>query len=76
VAVLSSAIFDNDAWVTVAEIAATLTYSVHRVACIMRQLETKGVVERHDTGESTRWNPRLWHRIRTIEEVDWKVHGR
>jgi hypothetical protein len=76
VAVLSSAIFDNDAWVTVAQIAGTVTEGVDRVASIMRQLETKGLVERHDTGESTRWNPRVWHRIRTIEEVDWKVHGR
>lgn len=76
VAVLSSAIFDNGAWATVAQIADTVTHDVDRVMSIMRRLETKGLVERHDTGKPSRGNPRRWRRLRILDEIEFEHHGR
>lgn len=73
--VMSSTIFDGGAWVTVAQAADSVTQDVGRVAAAMRNLGRKGLAEHSDTG-GTRGNPRVWRRLRTLDELDFEYHGR
>ena len=75
VEVMSSTIFDGGSWVTVAQVADFVTHDVARVAAVMRNLGRKGLAEHSDTG-GTRWNPRVWRRLRTLDEIGFEHHGR
>ncbi|MEO7261773.1 MAG: hypothetical protein ABI047_11035, partial [Jatrophihabitantaceae bacterium] len=73
--VMSSTIFDGGAWVTVAQAADSVTHDVGRVAAVMRNLGRKGLAEHSGTG-GTRGNPRVWRRLRTLDEIGFGYHGR
>ena len=75
VAALSSSAFDDDAWVSAADLASESASDRKYVSKMLRALECKGLVRSRPWVTPAGRPAKQWQRIRPLDQIEYEHHG-